>query len=568
MAIAGIALIGALAIGDGKSGNGRAAPVAGFLLESANGTRIALESEPRAESPERQLTVIAALLPDDPPSVALAARLAPLATELAPRGVRFLVLAPATAAAAKSAFPPLASTPIDLLLDPTTVVATRLGLERAATVIVLDRHFVPLYRGAADDAAGNDYLVDAIESGLAEEEIAAASTPPTGAPLAAIAPAKPTFHRDVEPILDRHCVGCHRPGQIGPMSLLDRDEATGWAPTIAEVTGNGRMPPWSADPRFGHFSNERRLTDTEKETLARWAASGAAAGDPADAPPTPHFADPEWLIGPPDLVIELPAEQPISATEVMSYRYVHVDPHFTKDLLVEAVEVRPTARAATHHVIAYLLPPGMTPDQALRDPTTVLSLDGLAGYAPGSPPLVYRDGFGSKIGKGSTILFELHYTPTGKAMSDRTRVGIRLARHPVTHLVETGAAMNFSFRIPPQKDDSTFTAQHRFGRAAKLLTLTPHMHMRGKAMRYELLRTDGTTRTLLDVPKYDFNWQLTYQLQEAIAVAPGDLLRVTAIYDNSPQNPFNPDPTKWVTWGDQTFEEMLIGYFDYVEEAE
>jgi hypothetical protein len=555
------------------AGEEPAAIIPDFLLESAGGERVSLH----AERTGRALTVLAFLVPGDPASAACVEAVAQCEREFADRGVVFLAVAcRARDVGAVAALAREADAGFPVLLDPYGAAAQRAGVARAATVLVLDPDFRAVYRGAADDRfeggpprshASNDYLLDAIESALAGETIDPAETEAAGAPIEpADARGRPlTFHGDVAPILWTHCVECHRPGQIGPMSFLDADEATGWAPQIAEVVTEGRMPPWHASARHGRFRNERRLTETEKRTLELWAATGAKAGDPKDAPPPPVFADPDWKIGRPDLVLDLPEEQPIPAEGVVPYRYVPLDPGFTEDFWVQAVEVRPTSRAATHHVIAYLLPPGMSPRDALRSPEGVLSLDGLGGYAPGSDPMDLPDGEGVRVAKGSTLLFELHYTPVGKATSDRTRVAVRFSRVPVKRVIETGAAMNFGFRIPPRRPDATFQARHRFRAPAEILTLTPHMHMRGRSFRYELERGDGTRQVLLDVPRYDFNWQHTYVLREPVRAAAGDVLRVTAVFDNSKDNPFNPNPDVWVTWGEQTFEEMLIGYFDYVE---
>jgi hypothetical protein len=407
--------------------------------------------------------------------------------------------------------------------------------------------------------------VNALDSFAAGEEIDPAEVAENGADLWNLAPPrKVTFHRDVAPVLHAHCAVCHRPNQPGPMALLDFEDAQGWAPQIAEAALSARMPPWFADPRHGDWKNQRRLTETEKRTLALFAESGAVAGDPKDAPPKPVFNDPEWRIAAPDVVIELPEPQPIPATGVVLYRYLAMDPGFKEDMWIQAVDVKPTAPAATHHVIAYLLPPGMSKSDALKDPTTVLSLSALGGWAPGTDPTDLPDGRAIPVKAGSTLLFELHYSPNGTATEDRTRVAFRRSRVPVEQVVRTGAVMKFNFRIPPLKPDSTFTASHRFDQPARLLSLTPHMHLRGKAMRYELVR-GGTRRTLLDVPAYDFNWQLGYDFTTPVDAQPGDELVLTAVYDNSRDNKHNPNPGATVTWGDQSFEEMMIGYFDWLD---
>ncbi len=546
--------------------------LAEFLLESTSGERVSLY----AERPGRRLTALAFLEPGDLASQACTSALAACAAAYHEQGV--LALAVSTAAdrtaASDGSAQALRGANVPLLLDPDRVVAADAGVKQAGTVLLLDEQWRVIYRGAADDrfdgkalrpSANNDFLVNAIESALAGEPIDPDATAVGGPDLwVGAKPRAVTFHRDVAPLLDRHCVNCHRPDQPGPMTLITHDDAAAWAPMIAEVALSTRMPPWYADPRHGHWKNERRLTETEKQTLVRWAQSGAPTGSAAGAPARRVFADPEWQMGKPDFVVELPEAQPIPAEGVLQYRYVPLDPGFNEDFFVQAVEVRPSARAVTHHVIAYLLPPGVSPKDALRRPETILTLSALGGWAPGDSPTEYAPGSALLVKKGSTLLFELHYTPNGKPTSDRTRIGVRRARGEVTTLVDVDAAMNFGFRIPANRPDATFTAMQRITKPGLITNLMPHMHLRGKAMRFEL-EQHGERRTLLDVPHYYFNWQITYELTEPIAVAAGDVVHVTAVYDNSKDNPFNPNPNVAVGWGDQSFEEMLIGYFGWID---
>jgi hypothetical protein len=486
------------------------------------------------------------------------------------------VSAPATAAncGADPELSELAAAQVPLLLDPDLLVAADAGVRATGTVLVLDDSFKVIYRGVADDRfdgqalrprPDNDYLANALEAFLAGEEVDPASTEVNGADPWRLAPArKVDFAADVAPLLHARCAECHRPGQAAPMALLDYDDAAGWAPMMAEMALSGRMPPWFADPRHGRFLNEARLTETEKKTLELFAEQGAPQGDLAKAPAPPVFADPEWRIGKPDVVIELPEPQPIPAEGVVQYRYAEVDPGFTEDQWIQASDCQPTARPQTHHVIAYVLPEGASAREILRDPVGVLNLGALAGWAPGTDPLELDDGFAIKVPKGSRILFELHYNPNGTAATDRTRIAFRRTRVPVVHQIRNGAVMKFDFRIPPHKEDATFVAMRKVASPGLLLEMTPHMHVRGKSMRYELERA-GRRRILLDVPRYDFNWQLSFVLAEPIALEAGDSLIVTAVFDNSKGNPHNPDPGKSVTWGDQSFEEMMIGYFDWYD---
>ncbi|MBM4015979.1 MAG: hypothetical protein FJ293_13580 [Planctomycetes bacterium] len=557
---------GAVATVDGRT-------LAEFLLTAVDGSRHSLY----AERLDRRATVLAFVEVGDPASRAAALAVAASAGERSRDGVLHLAISATATAANCGADPELAALQaagVPLLLDPDLVVAADAGVRASGTVLLLDEAFRVVYRGVADDRfdgaalrtrPDNDYLANALDSLLAGEEIDPAATAVNGVDPWRLAPTrKVDFAADVAPLLHARCAECHRPGQPAPMELLDYEDAAGWAPMIAEVALAGRMPPWFADPRHGRFRNEARLTETEKKTLELFAAQGAPKGNLSRAPAPPTFADPEWRIGKPDVVIELPEAQPIPAEGVVQYRYAEVDPGFTEDQWIQASDCQPTARQQTHHVIAYLLPAGKSAREILRDPTGVLSLGALAGWAPGTDPLDLPDGFALRVPKGSRILFELHYNPNGTAASDRTRIAFRRTRVPVVNEVRNDAVMKFDFRIPPHKEDATFTATRRMTQRGLLLEMTPHMHVRGKAMRYELER-DGVRRTLLDVPRYDFNWQISFELLEPVEIRPGDSLILTAVFDNSKGNPHNPNPGATVTWGDQSFEEMMIGYFDWYD---
>ncbi len=552
--------------GDDAAPAGRT--LAEFLLADGNGARHSLYSE-RAG---RLATVLAFIEPDDPASRAAIEALAAAAVERGSGEITWLALS--ARGGSEPLFAELAKAQVPVLLDPDLVVAMDAGVKQAGTLLLLDSDFTVVYRGPANDrfdgkrlaaTANNDYLGNALDAFLAGEEIDPAGVAENGADLWASAkPRAVNFAEHVAPLLHRHCAECHRPGQPAPMELLDYDDAASWAPMIAEVTASTRMPPWFADPRHGHWKNERRLTETEKKTLELFAAQGAPKGDLAKAPAPPTFADPEWRIESPDVVVELPEPQPIPAEGVVQYRYAEVDPGFTEDQWIQASDCAPTARKQTHHVIAYVLPPGKKASEVLSNPIGVLSLGALAGWAPGTDPLNLPDGQAIRIAKGSTLLFELHYNPNGTAATDRTRVAFRRTRVPVTTELKNDAVMKFDFRIKPHDGEATFTAIRKVEQDGLLLEMTPHMHVRGKSMRYELER-DGERRILLDVPRYDFNWQISYEPLVPIKLKRGDKIHLTAIYDNSKENPHNPDPSKTVTWGDQSFEEMMIGYFDWYD---
>jgi peroxiredoxin len=550
--------------------NREAEPQPDFLLEAADGTRVGLHSD----HPGRRLTVLAWTSTQCPITKLLAPRLGRLEREYRDRGVRFLGIDPNVQddAAEIRAFAANAAIDFPILLDPLQVVTDRFSVTRTTEVFVLDGEFRMVYRGAVDDqysvgaarpAPLNDFLIGALESALNGETIDPERTDAPGCLVGRVnrvpADADVTFWRDVAPIVHRHCVECHRPGQAGPMSLLSADEAKGWAPMIAEVVGDGRMPPWHADPRHGRFRNERRLTETERSTLALWNLSGAKAGDPADGPTPPVFADATWQIGVPDVVVELPEPQSIPATGVVPYRHVIVDPGFTEQRWVSAIELLPTAPAATHHVMVFLIEPGRTAQEALTSQAALEGTNHFAQIVPGGRAIVLPDGFAKRVPAGARFLFQLHYTPNGTATTDRTRMALRFADQPVRSEVAARAVMNMGFTIPPRDSAAEFTASSKFLAPARLLSVMPHMHLRGKSMRVDLLR-DGERSTLLDVPRYDFNWQHTYQFATPIDLLTGDQIVLTAAFDNSPDNPHNPDPNARVRFGEQTFDEMLVGY--------
>ncbi len=563
--------------GDAAAGNANpplAAPE--FLLESAAGQRVSLW----APRPSRVGTVVVFLRRDCPLSQRLAPAVARLAADYGDQG--FTVLAvdatPGGSAADSAAFAAKHGLFVDPLLDPFGTVAPRLGVARAGTAVVLDERLVAVYRGPVDDRpasgegrAQNEFVADAFEELLSGGEVADRAEDGPGMALAPATRPKVTFHGQVAPILHAQCAECHRPGQVGPMELLDYDDAKGWAPQIAEVVGNGRMPPWHADPRFGQFENERRLTDTEKATLIAWAEGGAPSGDAKRKATPPVFDDGGWAIGKPDLVMQLPAPEAIPATGYLDYQYRLVDPGIKEDVWVQAAEIRPTARDATHHVLALYIPPGKAPLEALSglQDGSIVGAGYFAVQVPGCRPNLYPPGAGKKIEAGAKFLFQLHYTPNGTATSDQCQMGLQFCKQPPTQEVKTRGVFSHRLRIPPNTAGYVTTAEWAFRRPTRLISMFPHMHTRGAAFRFEKVAGSGAgeERTILcDVPKYDFNWQNFYLPVEPPRFAAGERILCTATYDNSKDNPFNPDPSRTVTWGDQTYEEMMIGYIDYIEE--
>ena len=390
--------------------------------------------------------------------------------------------------------------------------------------------------------------------------------------LAAAAPT--TFYKDVVPILQANCQGCHRPGEAAPFSLLTYAEARPWAKAIRESVRMKRMPPWFADPHVGKFANDRSLSQREIDTIAAWADGGAVEGHPKDAPaPVKHLTG--WNIGKPDLILDMPAEYHVPAAGTIDYTYFVVPTRFTEDKWVRFAEVRPGNRKVVHHVIAFIREPGSkwlrdaVPGQPFvpkKGENTGGGFGGnfLVGYAPGTVPEMLEEGQARLIKAGSDIVLQMHYTASGREEVDRSNVGIVFAKEPPKQRVITLAAMNTKFTIPPGAANHKVTSELTIQGATTLTTLIPHMHLRGKAFEYRVVYPTGESQELLRVPKYDFNWQLTYRPEKPVVLPKGSRIECAAWFDNSPNNPHNPDPTSAVRFGDQSWEEMMIGFFDIV----
>jgi hypothetical protein len=387
-----------------------------------------------------------------------------------------------------------------------------------------------------------------------------------------------TFAKDVAPILQARCQTCHRPGEAAPMSLLTYQEARPWAKAIKEAVLLKRMPPWFADSKVGHFQNDRSLSEAEISTLVGWVDSGAQEGNPKDLPAPAKFVT-GWNIGEPDLVLEMPEAFDVPASGTVDYQYVILPQKFPEDRWIQAAEVRPGARSAVHHVIAFIREPGskwmrdkpagvaFVPDANEKGDRPSITGDILAGYAPGVPAVQLAPGQGRLVKAGSDIVFQLHYTANGKATQDQSKVGVVFCKTPPTMRVMTLAANNSRFTIPPGDANYKVESQLELAHEVKLRALAPHMHLRGKDFEYRLIFPTGETHTILSVPRYDFNWQLWYTPAEDMILPKGTKVACTAHFDNSANNPANPDPTKAVRFGEQSWEEMMIGFFDVAFEA-
>ncbi|MGD9723992.1 MAG: redoxin domain-containing protein [Pirellulales bacterium] len=467
-----------------------------------------------------------------------------------------------------------------LLVDAGNQVADVFGAERTPEVFVLDSERKVRYHGRIDDqygqGASSGYarpkvnardLAQALTELLAGKEVSVPLTEAKGCIIGRVpkvdAHGEVTYCNQIARLLQDRCVSCHRPGEIAPFPLEQYDEVVGWADMMREVIGEGRMPPWFADPAHGKFANDARLTDDQKKLFNTWVDNGCPQGDRADLPEPRQWVT-GWQIPEPDQVIYM-SDEPytVPAEGVVEYQYFTVDPGWTEDKWVQAAEARPDNRAVVHHIITSIVPPGEG-DGFGRSRGGLLG-----GYAPGGGVRVSPPGVATFVPAGSKLRFQMHYTPNGSVQKDRSLMGVVFADPKTVHKrMRGGTPMNHAFAIPPGDPHYQVTSEHKFDEDMDLVWLAPHMHLRGSAFRYEAAYPDGQREILLDVPKYDFNWQIRYLLAEPKRMPAGTTIHCTAHFDNSAENLANPDPTATVTWGDQTWEEMMIGWFGSVSAHE
>jgi peroxiredoxin len=479
-----------------------------------------------------------------------------------------------------------------ILKDSDGQLAAKFRAERVPTAYVLDGSRTVRYMGRIDDQyergvmrpqATAQELRDALEALLSGKAVKVESTSVIGCPInfgEASKTAKKattvTYSKEVSRILQKNCLECHRAGEAGPFQLTNFKQAKAWSAAIREVVSEGIMPPWHADPKYGQFKNDRRLSASDKQAVLDWIDGGCPEGNPTDLPTEKVFSD-SWIIGKPDKVLtmnqefQVPAQAPKGG---IPYQYIFAGEAFAEDTWVTAAEIRPSARAVLHHVIAFILRPGQKVGMLKGQFDTVGEVFGamlltprdfpqqLAGFVPGSQAWVTQPGMAKKIPKGSRIVFELHYTPNGKACTDLTKIGLQFSKGKPKEEIFVELAINEMFTIPAKKADHKVVAEYKFKNDFCMTTMFPHMHLRGKSFEYKLFTPDGKEEILLNVPHYDFNWQQGYDLVTPKVIPKKSKLVCTAVFDNSEKNPFNPDPTKVVKWGDQTWEEMMIGFFE------
>jgi mono/diheme cytochrome c family protein len=373
-----------------------------------------------------------------------------------------------------------------------------------------------------------------------------------------------TYSRDIAPILYQNCLECHRPGEAAPVAFTSYGEVRPWAKKIREVVVKGTMPPWHADPSVGQWKNERRLSREEIGLITKWVDGGAPEGNPADLPAKPEFVE-GWRMGEPDQVFQMLKPEVLAPEVGDEYRYVMIPTGFTEDRWIKAAEVRPGNLEVVHHVIVFV-----ASQQAIMSGQIESGFSGsLGGYAPGTQPLIAEEGRGFLIPAKSIFVLQMHYhKPKGRSATDQTRIGVKFADHVVEKQVKFDFVGDFGFAIPPHEPEHIVEASKVMEQDVRIQTLIPHMHYRGKDMRVWAELPDGRIERLISIPQYDFNWQTFYEMQEPFFAPAGTRLVARATFDNSPRNPFNPNPNETVRWGLPTTAEMMFAFYIYTEEQQ
>lgn len=456
---------------------------------------------------------------------------------------------------------------IPVLVDDTQGVAAALKVRRTGTAVCIDpKSLKVLYHGAIDDrltegaekpTATATYLKSALEEIVAGKNVTQPVTQAHGCLISIQEETSLSYSSHIAPILEDKCFTCHRPGNIGPFAMSSFKKVKGMADMVQEVLLTKRMPPWHADPAFGSFENNTSLTLPETRSILRWVEGGAPRGDGEDplemaTPPTDA-----WKLGEPDLIVALLSPQEIPANGVLDYRHIKVPAPLENDVWIKGVVARAGNSRVVHHIIVRVREPGQkgdNPDDAF-----------LIGWAPGGTEMFFPDGTGKLIKKGSILDFEMHYTTSGRPETDQSSIGLYFHQEKPEMVLKTHAAWQQQFEIRPGNPEEKTHGTHFFKGDSLLFDLSPHMHLRGSWMKYEALYPNGKREVLLSVPNYDFKWQHTYRLKEPKRMPAGTWILCTGAFDNSAQNPNNPDPTARITWGDQSFDEMFIGFMSVAE---
>jgi len=462
--------------------------------------------------------------------------------------------------------------------DDNHTIASMLAATSTTEVFVLDAARTLVYRGAINDQYGigyarsqprETYLIDALEAVLAGQQPAIALTTAPGCVIdvgpAGRTDAQPgvTYHNRISRIMQRDCLSCHRSGAAGPFALETYEQVAGRRAMIRYVVDQQLMPPWHAADAGGPWLNDRRLPEEDRQALLGWIEDGCAEGDPADAPLARAFAE-GWSFDP-DAVLVLDESFDVPAEGALDYRYTYLKTNFPEDKWITAVEIQPSQPQVVHHVLVFEEEPRRE-DETRREFRQRWQ-GGVRGYfaalVPGQGATIFPEGFAKKLTAGTWLKLQLHYTPNGEAVTDRPRIALKFSDEPPAHEVRTSAVATTRFRIPPGEANHVIEAEIDLPHDVTIMSFAPHMHLRGKAFTYDVTHPDGTTQTLIDIPRYDFNWQTCYRLLEPVTLPAGSVLKVTATFDNSEDNPANPDPTRAVGFGEQTWDEMMIGYFEW-----
>lgn len=538
------------------------------LVDVATGRKVALQA---LAGPKATLVFFASN--ECPVALAYEQDLAALEAPLAQRGVNLVAVSTSRGDSrdAINQHRLNARLPYPLYQDAGGRLAAALGATRTSEVALLGGDGRVVYQGRIDDRvtpsvkrakATTHELAAAVDALLAGRAAPVERTQAAGcviSPPRKVESAAKVTYAEVAPILERYCVGCHRPGEAGPMSLVTWEQAVEWSDTIVEVLRENRMPPSRLsppDPRHGEFVAAPEPSASEIEMLAAW----AEAGTPAGRGPRRIAVRAEpggWAIGKPDLLLRMTRPYAVPASGVVEYQYYELLNYTGDERWVEAIEIRPTARSVVHHANVYMAQPEL-------GTVGFDSGERWASFAPGRPPTTFPAGVARRLPRGAKLTLEVHYTPDGVPRDDRITVGVRFARTRPQREARSVPLGTLNFEIPPGAVAHEVTATYTLKGNAKLASFTPHMHDRGKDFRYEATLPDGTTRTLLSVPNYNFAWQFVYVPKEMVALPKGTVLKAIAHYDNSAGNPRNPDPEKTVRFGLQTFEEMMFGFVDVV----
>ncbi len=529
------------------------------------GTRITLDPAWKHD-PKAKATVLALVSTTCPVSKRYVPELIRLANTLAPQGVEFHFLT-----TTKTEDPSTLKLPGQVHAGENTALLAALGATCSTDTFVLDAAQTLIYRGAINDQYGlgynkpeptQHYLADAISAALAQREASLSATEAPGCaldlPAVPVVATTITYHNQISRVLQANCLQCHHQGGVAPFPLETLAQVNAKAGMIRKVVGNESMPPWMAAPvpkaKHSLWEKDRSLVPSDRQAILTWLEQGKAEGNIAEAP-LPRSYQKDWMIGKPDVVFQIPQPIQVKAEGTMPYQNVTMETQLTEDRWVQAWEVQPTAREVVHHVLIFVKPP----DGKRKGAGDAY----LAAFVPGNNYVSYPSDYGKFLPAGSRLRFQIHYTPNGTATTDQVKVGLIFTKGHPRREVEVIPVAQPKLRIPAGAENHPEQGSVPVPVAVELLGYMPHMHLRGKAFRYDLTLPSGEVRNLLDVPHYDFNWQIAYRYQNPPILPAGSKITATGWFDNSAKNPANPDPSRLVTWGEQTVDEMMLGYVEY-----